>query len=216
MITVAIIEDHQILVDALGLMLSRDQEFQFVGSATTLAGGLDLIQRTLPNLLLLDIHLPDGSGFEIVPKIIETSPQTRVVVLTSYTDEETIMRAIDLGVSAFLPKNTPLNEFYATLHKAAEGEVVMPPKLLIGLLKRVPRQQAITNRQDSIWKKLTPREYEILTYLVAGKSGDAIAEALDIAPLTVRTHVRNLMSKLGVHSRLEAVAFGVRHGLTAQ
>jgi DNA-binding NarL/FixJ family response regulator len=83
-------------------------------------------------------------------------------------------------------------------------------------LKRVPRQQAITNRQDSIWKKLTPREYEILTYLVAGKSGDAIAEALDIAPLTVRTHVRNLMSKLGVHSRLEAVAFGVRHGLTAQ
>jgi DNA-binding NarL/FixJ family response regulator len=136
-----------------------------------------------------------------------------VVVLTSYTDEDTIMRAIDIGVSGFLPKSASLSDFFDTLRKVVEDEIVMPPSLLIGLLRRVPRDRAVMRREGTMWERLTPREYEILICLAAGKSGSTIAEELNIAPLTVRTHVRNLMSKLGVHSRLEAVAFGVKHGL---
>jgi len=213
MIKVAIIEDHQILVDALELMLQRNPEFTFVGAAPTVAEGFELIRHTHPDVMLLDIHLPDGNGYDLVPKVFETSPKTHVVVLTSYTDEETIMRAVDIGVSGFLPKSSSLSEFFTTIRKAAEGEIVMPPHLLIGLLKRVPRDRAVVSRKDSLWERLTPREHEILICLASGKSGEIIAAELNIAPLTVRTHVRNLMSKLGVHSRLEAVAFSTKHGL---
>jgi DNA-binding NarL/FixJ family response regulator len=213
MITVAIIEDHQILVDALELMLRHNGEFRFVGAASTLTGGNELIERCKPDILLLDIYLPDGNGYDLVPKIIATSPQTRVIVLTSYTDEETVLRAVEIGVSGFLPKSAPLAEFYHSLRKVAQGEIVMPSGLLIGLSKRAPRGRTKPARSDSIRERLTPREYEILTRLVAGKSGVAIAEELKITPLTVRTHVRNLMSKLGVHSRLEAVVYGVKNGL---
>ncbi len=213
MITVAIVEDHQILVDAIELMLRMNGEFKFVGSAPNLATGCEMVRRTTPDILLLDINLPDGNGYELVPRTIEVSPTTHVVVLTSYTDEDTILRAIDIGVSGFLPKSASLTEFFDTLRKVIEGDIVMPPNLLIGLLRRVPRDRAVMRKEDTLWERLTPREYEILECLAAGKSGSTIAEELNIAPLTVRTHVRNLMSKLGVHSRLEAVAFGVKHGL---
>lgn len=213
MITLAIIEDHQIFVDALELMLRTNDEFVFAGSAPNIATACEMIRRTTPNVLLLDIHLPDGNGFELVPRIVEASPSTHVVILTAYTDEDTIMRAINIGVSGFLPKSSSLAEFFNTIRKAAEGEIVMPPHLLVGLLKRVPRDRSVVQREDTVWERLTPREYQILLCLAAGKSGSLIAEELNIAPLTVRTHVRNLMSKLGVHSRLEAVAFGVKHGL---
>ncbi len=213
MITVAIVEDHQILVDAIELMLRMNGEFKFVGSAPNLATGCEMVRRTTPDILLLDINLPDGNGYELVPRAIEVCPEIHVVVLTSYTDEDTILRAIDIGVSGFLPKSASLTEFFDTLRKVIEGEIVMPPNLLIGLLRRVPRDRAVMRKEDTLWERLTPREYEILECLAAGKSGSTIAEELNIAPLTVRTHVRNLMSKLGVHSRLEAVAFGVKHGL---
>jgi DNA-binding NarL/FixJ family response regulator len=213
MITIAIIDDHQILVEALELMLTCNPEFAFLGAATTLATGYELVLRTQPDVLLLDIHLPDGSGYDLVPDVIQISPKTHVVVLTSSTDEVTVLRAVDLGVSGFLPKSAPLSDFYHTIQKVNEGEIVIPPNLLIGLLRRVSRDRTVFSQDDRFWERLTPREYEILACLAAGKSGFAIATELNIAPLTVRTHVRNLMSKLGVHSRLEAVAFGVKHQL---
>ena len=213
MITVAIIEDHQILIDALELMLQSNQEFQFVGAACTLKGGYELVRRCRPAILLLDIRLPDGNGYDLVPEVLEVSPETHVVVLTSYTDQETVMRAVDLGISGFLPKSSSLSEFFTCIRKAAQGEIVMPPALLVGLLKRVPRDRSVINQKDGVWNHLTSREIEVLIRLASGKSGEDIADELSIAPLTVRTHVRNLLSKLGVHSRLEAVAFGVKHGL---
>ena len=213
MIRVAIIEDHQILVDAMELMFRLDGGFSLVGSAPTMSAGYDMIRRVPSDVLLLDINLPDGNGYDLIPKIVESSPETHIIILTSYTDEETIIRAIDIGVSGFLPKNPSLSEFFDTIRKANEGEIVIPPKLLIGLLKRVPRDRGVMRKNDTLWERLTPREQEILSHLAEGKSGNIIAEELNIAPLTVRTHVRNLMSKLGVHSRLEAVAFGVKNGL---
>lgn len=213
MITVAIVEDHQILVDALKLMLRSNDEFSFVGSACSMAEGLELVRRTTPDVLLLDIGLPDGNGFDIVPEVMETSPSTRIVILTSYADEDSVMRAVNLGVNAFLPKGCSLMDFFDTLRKAADGQVVMPSQILVSLIRRVAYNKTVEAHQDALWERLTPRECEILRYLAAGMSGNAIAEELKITPLTVRTHIRNLMAKLGVHSRLEAVIYGAKHGL---
>lgn len=213
MINVAVIEDHQVLVDALQLLMRIEPDLKFVGAANTAREGERLVQRLAPDVLLLDIGLPDGDGLDLIKGIKAKSPHTQIVVLTCLTNEATLMRAIDLGVSGFISKSGPLTELLAAIHQAAQGEIVMPTSLLLGLLKRVPRSRGVNFNQEDSWEQLTPREREILYFLAKGKTGTSIANELHIAPLTVRTHIRNLMSKLGVHSRLEAVTFGLRNGL---
>lgn len=213
MITVSMIEDHQILVDSLSLMLRYESDIDFLGSASSISNGHNLIKETTPDVLLLDVGLPDGNGLDLIPEINAISPDTNIVVLTSLSDETTLMRVIDSGISGFVSKNSELSELMETIRKAAEGEIVMPTSLLMGLLMRLPRDKAAAYQEDKGWERLTMREHEVLELLAAGKSGNEIAEELHIAPLTVRTHIRNLMSKLGVHSRLEAVTFGMKNGL---
>lgn len=213
MISVAIIEDHQILVDSLGLMLRYEPDMEFLGAASSVSDGQQLIQQSKPDVLLLDVGLPDGNGLDIIPEVNSTSPDTNIVVLTSLTDEVTLMRVVDSGISGFVSKNSQLSELLETIRKAADGEIVMPTSLLMGLLMRLPRDKAAAYKDEKGWERLTIREQEILELLAKGKSGNEIAEDLHIAPLTVRTHIRNMMSKMGVHSRLEAVAFGLKKGI---
>jgi DNA-binding NarL/FixJ family response regulator len=213
MITVAMIEDHQILVDSLSLMLRYEPDIEFLGSAGNLEKGRQLLSETGPDVLLLDVGLPDGCGLDLIPEVNQLSPETNIVVLTSLTDETTLMRVVDSGISGFVSKDSQLSDLLATIRKAADGEIVMPTSLLVGLLMRMPRDKAAAYQDDNGWERLTVREQEVLELLARGKTGDEIAEELHIAPLTVRTHIRNLMSKMGVHSRLEAVAFGMKNGL---
>ena len=126
MITVAMIEDHQLLVDSLGLMLRYEDDFQFLGSASSLSNGIDLVQTCTPEVLLLDVGLPDGNGLDLIPEIGEISPKTNIVILTSLTDEATLMRVVDSGISGFVSKNSQLSELLETIRKAAEGEIVIP------------------------------------------------------------------------------------------
>lgn len=213
MVKVAIIEDHQVLVDALGLLLEREIDLDFIGSANSFARGRQLIRESAPDVILLDLHLPDGNGLDLIPEIRSRIPDTQIVVLTSMSDEQTVIRALDKGVSGFIPKGCSLDELMAAIRKAASGEIVVPSSLLAGLLMRLPRDKAAAYRDEQGWERLTPREQEVLGCLAKGRSGDEIALELSIAPLTVRTHIRNLMAKLGVHSRLEAVTYGLQHGL---
>ena len=213
MISVAMIEDHQILVDSLSLMLRYESDIEFLGSASSVSNGHNLIKETTPDVLLLDVGLPDGNGLDLIPEVNQVSPETNIVVLTSLSDETTLMRVIDSGISGFVSKNSGLSELMETIRKAADGEIVMPTSLLVGLLMRLPRDKAAAYQEENGWERLTIREQEVLELLASGKSGSEIAEDLHIAPLTVRTHIRNLMSKLGVHSRLEAVTYGMKNGL---
>ncbi|MGB3700277.1 MAG: response regulator transcription factor [Anaerolineales bacterium] len=213
MITVTMIEDHRILVDSLSLMLRYEPDIDFLGSAASLEDGRRLLQETSPNVLLLDVGLPDGNGLDLIPEVKQISPDTNIVVLTSLTDETTLMRVVDSGISGFVSKDSQLSDLLVTIRKAAVGEIVMPTSLLVGLLMRMSRDKAAAYQDDKGWERLTVREEEVLERLASGKTGDEIAEELHIAPLTVRTHIRNLMSKMGVHSRLEAVAFGMKNGL---
>jgi DNA-binding NarL/FixJ family response regulator len=213
MITVAIIEDHQILVDSLGLMLRYEQDMEFLGAASSLSDGQILVENCSPDVLLLDVGLPDGNGLDMIPKVNTASPDTHIIVLTSLSDEATLMRVVDSGISGFVSKDSQLSDLLETIRKAADGEIVMPTSLLMGLLMRLPRDKAAAYKDERGWERLTIREQEILELLAKGKSGNEIAEELHIAPLTVRTHIRNMMSKMGVHSRLEAVAFGLKNGI---
>lgn len=216
MIRVAIIEDHQVLIDALDLMMQLEGAFMFVGGANTLASGRELLASKRPDVLLLDLGLPDGYGLDLLPVLPELSPTTRVIILTGHSDETTLMACIEAGARGFLQKGCSLNGLLSSISKVYNGETIIPQELLLSLLKQSHREKTIHNHENDIWENLTPREYEILVQLAAGKTGEEIASQFNIAPLTVRTHVRNLMSKLGVHSRLEAVAFGFKHGILSR
>jgi DNA-binding NarL/FixJ family response regulator len=213
MISIAIVEDHLVLVEALELLLSSEGDISLAGSADNFSDGRELLQRIKPDVLLLDVGLPDGNGLDLIPVVQAHTPATKIIVLSCLTDENTLIRAIDGGVTGFISKGSSLSKLMSTIRKAAQGEIVLPSSLLFGLLKRYPRDKAVVSVEEQLWERLTPREQEVLACLARGKSGEDIARTLHIAPLTVRTHVRNLMSKLGAHSRLEAVAFGLKYGL---
>ncbi len=213
MIRVAIVDDHQILVDALKMMFEFEEKFDCVGSADGLVTGQNLVETTRPDILLLDVYLADGDGLDLVPQLKQASLETRVIVLTGKPDEAVLLRAVELGVQGFITKGCTLPELLSTIEQVAQGEIVMPTELLVRLLRRFGREGFMYNSKNQLLDRLTPREHEILIYLAKGRSGDEIALELNITPLTVRTHIRNMMSKLGVHSRLEAVTFALNQGL---
>jgi two-component system, NarL family, nitrate/nitrite response regulator NarL len=211
-ITIAILEDHQVLVETLKNVIQQEEDMQVVGEAGTCVEGLELIRLSHPSILILDVSLPDGDGLSLVPKINKLSPDTNILVLTSFSNEVTLMRAVELGVCGFVSKNQHLSELMNAIRQAAKGEIAIPTSLLLGLLGRKPhiRRQAADVPKYEV---LTKRETEILRYLAQGHSGNEIAEILHISPLTVRTHIRNMIEKLGVHSRLEAVTYALQQGL---
>jgi DNA-binding NarL/FixJ family response regulator len=211
-IRIAIVDDHQMLVEALGLVIEREPDLTMVGSVNTRGAALDLVRQTCPDILLLDVALPDGDGLSLVPELQAACPRMQILVLTSLADESTLLRAVEVGVGGFVGKHRPVSEVFAAIRQAAEGEIVMPSNLLIGLL--TGRQgQPRAPRPEPAFEPLTAREREILVHTAQGKSGAVIAEELNISLMTVRTHLRNLMGKLNAHSRLEAVAFAMRYGL---
>jgi DNA-binding NarL/FixJ family response regulator len=211
-IGIAIVEDHQVLVETLKLVIQQEEDMEVIGEAGCCADGLEMVRRVCPPILILDVSLPDGDGLNLVPKINKLSPETNILILTSFSDQDTLMRAIDLGVSGFVGKNQHLSELLSAIRLAMQGEIAIPASLLLGLLGRKPRsQKQVLGGSEN--EPLTPRETEILSCLAQGHSAGEIAEMLHISPLTVRTHIRNLIEKLGVHSRLEAVTFALQKGL---
>jgi two-component system nitrate/nitrite response regulator NarL len=211
-ISITLVDDHQVLTDALTAILRSEPDLQVVDVAGTCAAARASLARTCPNVLLLDVSLPDGDGLSLVPEFNRVCPSTSILVLTSFSDEKTLVRAIETGVNGFVSKERSLSEVITAIRQAAEDEIVMPATLLIGVLRRSLRAHSKHPAQTSRGL-LTPREQEILVYLARGKSVPDIAAELSIAPLTVRTHINNLMQKLDVHSRLEAVSHALRHRL---
>jgi DNA-binding NarL/FixJ family response regulator len=208
-LTVAVIDDHQVLTDALGLVFSKS-DLHYLGAADTCAAARLLVAQKTPDVLLLDVDLPDGDGLDLVTELKAASPETQILVFTSYADEDTLMRAVEIGVSGFVSKTQSIPEMLKAVQLAGEGEIVMPASLMRGMLARIRQSQ---HPDKSSLKPLTPRELEILRLMVQGRSTQALAEALTISAPTVRTHIRNLMSKLNAHSRLEAVSIAMQRGL---
>src|SRR5712692_1634794 len=131
-IRVLIVDDHQVLTDALATILASEPDLQVLGVAATCAGTRELLARTCPDVLLLDVSLPDGDGLSLVPDSRRWCPQSRILVLTSFADDATLLRAIEMGVDGFVAKNRPLTEVIAAIRHAMEGEIVMPASLLLG------------------------------------------------------------------------------------
>jgi RNA polymerase sigma factor (sigma-70 family) len=214
-VSLLICDDHKILTDALATVVDLDGQLTLVAPPVHAAEkAIALAEEFLPDVVLMDIVFKGGgmSGIEATRKIKEASPSTKVVVMTAHDDDHLLVEAVEAGASGFLSKDEAAQEVLAAAKAAADGEVLIDPTTLTRLLAQVAREREAQRDALKLLNDLTEREREILQLLAEGKRNDDIAKQLYISPQTVQTHVRNILGKLRVHSKLEAVSFAVKHG----
>jgi len=214
-VSLLICDDHKILTDALATVVGLDDELDMVTPPVhTPEEAIGLAEEHLPNVVLMDIVFKgDGmTGIEATRRIKEASPSTKVVIMTAHDEDRLLVEAVEAGASGFLSKDEAAEEVLAAAKSAADGEVLIDPATLTRLLAQVAREREEKRDALALLNDLTEREREILGLLAEGMRNDEIAAKLYISPQTVQTHVRNILGKLRVHSKLEAVAFAVRHG----
>jgi len=213
-VTLLICDDHRVLTDALATVVGLDDGLELVAPPVhDPQSAIDLCAEFLPDVVLMDVDFKGGmSGIEATRRIKETSPSTKVVIMTAHDDDRLLVDAVEAGASGFLSKDEAAQELLSAAKAAAEGEVLIDPTTLARLLPQVAREREQKRDALVLLNDLTDREREILTLLAQGVRNDEIATKLYISPQTVQTHVRNILGKLRVHSKLEAVAFAVKNG----
>lgn len=208
-IRVLVVDDHQTFADLLALALDGQSALTCVGRARTAADALRLVDELRPDVVLMDVGLPDLDGIAATERLHRRHPDVRVVVLTARTEPALLGQAMAAGAVGFLAKDGALNDVLHALRAAHYGTTTVSAHLLTGLLATAPAQAP----QAAAPGGLTGREYEVLRLMSQGQDVRAVARALGMTPHTCRGHVKRLLAKLDAHSQLEAVAIATRRGL---
>ena len=207
-----LVDDHAVVRSGLRTLLEPETDIEIVGEAGAAREALELVKRLQPEVVLMDIGLPDQSGIEATQAIKRAWPGVAVVALTIHEDEEYFFQMLHAGASGYVPKRAAPEELITAVRTAAAGEIYLYPslaKLLVRDYLNGNREAASTSALD----ELTEREREVLAYLAEGSSNQEIAEALVISPKTVARHRENIMHKLNLHSRADLVKYAIRKGI---
>lgn len=211
MTRILLVEDHAAFREPLSFMFDREPEFTVVGQAGSLAEAREMLD--VVDVAVVDLDLPDGNGAELIGELRAANPQAMVLVLTASTDRRIHARAVEAGAAGALHKSARIKDVIDAVRRLKEGETLLSPNQLGELLRLAVQQHAQDREARKAIEQLTPREREVLRALADGLSDKEIAERLHIGTGTVRNHFMNIFNKLGVHSRLQALVFAVRHGL---
>lgn len=211
-IRLLLVDDHAVVRMGLRMLLDGEPDFDIVGEADSASEAINRIAQLNPEVVLMDIHLPDFSGIEATREIKRIYPETSVIALTIHESEEYFFKMLEAGASGYVPKRAAPEELKTAIRAAARGDVYIYPSLAKLLVKDYLGQQQPTRTQNSL-DGLTSREQEVLTLLADGDSNNEIAEALSISPKTVARHRENIMGKLNLHSRTELVKYAIRKGI---
>lgn len=206
---VLLVDDHQLLTDSLARLLATEVDIEVVGIAGSVAEAKQLARQRM-DVVLMDYRLPDGTGAEATRAIKARWPSARVVMLTAAQDDETVLESIQAGADGYLTKDRAVEEVVAAVRAARAGETLLPRSVIIGIAQRVADAQERHSERPAI-EPLTPRELEVLRALAGGLAMPDICDHLVISRNTLRTHVQNIMNKLHVHSKLEAVTVALRY-----
>ena len=209
---ILLIDDHVSFRQALANVLERQPEFKVVGEAGSLAEASKLSAKSLKDVgvAVVDLALPDGDAFGLIEHLALNEPQVITLVLSGSLESGRFARAIEAGAAGVLHKATPIKDIIEAIRHLKDGEALLSRAEVIGMLSREGQQKLEVLQAI---KTLTPREREILRALAEGLEDKEIAEKLNIAPNTVRHHIKAILYKLGMHSRLQALVFAARHGL---
>jgi two-component system, NarL family, nitrate/nitrite response regulator NarL len=214
-IRVLIVEDHRILAEGLVSLLSEAPDFDVLGPVHTVRDAISVADESAPDVVLMDSRLPDGSGSQAAARIRRLHPRTAVVFLSADDSDDAVLAAVESGACGYLSKAEAAIQVQTAIRRAAGGEMLVPADRLATLAVKQGVVEATAVARVGLISDLTARERQVLKLLTGGLDNRQIADQLGIAYGTVRTHVRNLMSKIGVHSRLEAVVRAGEQGLVA-
>ena len=205
-IRVLIVDDHRMVAESLASALTERAGIEVVATASTAAEGLDKALAYRPDVVLMDYRLPDENGVVASKRLLARMPELKIAMITSFPNEEVIIGAVEAGCVGFVPKDQPVDEVARAIVAAVRGEAVISPSVLARVLPRLRRRGGPS-------EGLSPRELDVLRLLAEGLGNDAIAAQLSLTRNTVRNHAQRILTKLGAHSRLEAVAVAARQGL---
>ncbi len=209
---VLIIDDHALFRVGLAGLLER-RGIEVVASVGDAREGLRLLKALLPDILLLDVRMPGLNGLEALRQLTESRLSTQVVMLTTSDEQQDLAAALRNGASGYLLKDMAPDDLLVALRSIRSGKTVIAPELTAVLAKLVQsRDDSELEAEHSLFEKLTPREQEILCHLTEGQSNKVIARHLDISDGTVKLHVKAVLRKLRVHSRVEAAVMAVEQG----
>jgi len=204
-LTLLVVDDHEVVRQGLVALLVRRPRFHVVAQAATVAEALAAARRFEPDLIVMDVRLPDGSGIEACREIREELPKTRVVMLTSYPDEEAVLSAIIAGASGYLLKQVRARDLVDAIERVGRGESLLDPAVTGRVLERVRR--IATGGQPDELSGLTTQERKILALVAEGMTNKEIAAQVFLSDKTVKNYVSSILSKLGLERRAQAAAY---------
>lgn len=215
-VKVLIIDDHTLFREGLKALLTRQEGVEVIGEAGDGAEGVRKVMDLGPDVVLMDIKMPDMTGLEALRLIMESRPDTKVIILTVSEDDEDLFTAVRAGAKGYLLKNVEADKLISSIHQVARGEAALSGRLAERIFAEFREMASGAKSEKPPKDLLSNREREILIHLTNGKSNKEIANILDIAESTVKIHVQNIMRKLNVTSRVQAAVYALEHGLVSR
>lgn len=208
---IVLVDDHEVVRLGLRALLEHHTQFEVIGDATTAKEAIDVVDRLHPDIVLMDIRLPGASGIEACEEITKMNPDTRVVMLTSYAEDEMLFSAIRAGASGYILKQIVGEDLIRALEAVGRGDALLDSAVTQRVFQEVRR--AVKEEEASAFVNLSQQERHVLLLVSEGKTNREIAKALFLGEGTVRNYVSSILSKLGVSNRAEAAAYAVEHNL---
>ena len=210
---VLLVDDHVLFRKGVEAVLATRAEFEVVGEASTGHEAVEMARQTTPDVILMDIAMPECSGLEATREIKREMPGIKILILTVSEDDRDLFEAIKCGAQGYLVKNLKAHLLFDTLDALARGEMPLSAVMATKILHEFQQPAGASGPSPEAVEPLTPREIEVLELIVEGQSNKEIAEALVISESTVKNHLRNILEKLHLRNRIQAAVYAVRQGL---
>jgi DNA-binding NarL/FixJ family response regulator len=213
---ILIVDDHVMFREGIKSLLNAEQDFDVVGEAGAAGEAVEKADQLKPDLILMDINLPDGSGLEAAKEILSKQPEISVIILTILETDWLLLEAIRAGAKGYILKNLPIAKLLAALRGLQRGEAALSRTMTAQIMNELHRMNGQIDPEADHFSNLTRRELDVLTLIVDGQTNSEIAQNLSISENTVKNHVHNLLKKMGVKARNQAAVLARRHNLVAK
>jgi RNA polymerase sigma factor (sigma-70 family) len=211
---VLLVDDDDLMRAGLRAVLSSDEGIEVVGEVGGGRGAVAAVREHRPHVVLMDIRMPDLDGIAATREVLSASPDVKVVMLTTFEDDDYIFGALAAGASGFLLKRTRPEDLIGAIHTVAAGDALLSPSITRKVIDRATSRPRVEATNEAALERLTPREREVLELMAQGMSNAEIAAALVVEETTVKTHVKRVLGKLGLRDRVQAVIFAYESGIT--
>lgn len=216
MLKVLIVDDHAVFREGLRALLDLEEDFDVIGEASRGDEAVVLVSEEAPDVILLDLHLPDGNGADFCRELLEISPGSKVLILSAYDNDDEVSAALISGASGYVLKTVSGERLADNIRSVYRGEVLLAPSVAAKVVQQLSRVQEKTGRREEALHALTPREREVFALASRGLKNAEIADELYLSEKTIKTHLRNIYNKLNLASKAELRLFAVKMGVVSE